>query len=106
MPGTTLFGRDKELATVDEFVDGLPERGRALLIQGAPGIGKSCLLDHAATRARNSGFTVLRASGVEAETHLSFAGLHQLTHTMTDRISGLPSIQADALAPVYRIISK
>ncbi|WP_306190884.1 AAA family ATPase [Streptomyces sp. MK5] len=101
MSGTVLFGRDEELETVDELVDGLPERGSALLIQGAPGIGKSCLLDHAATRARNSGFTVLRASGVQAETHLPFAGLHQLTHTMTDRVSSLPPTQADALLGAF-----
>lgn len=101
MAGTILFGRDEELRTVDELVDGLPEHGSALLIQGAPGIGKSCLLDHAATRARNSGFTVLRASGVQAETHLPFAGLHQLTHTMTDRVSRLPPTQADALLGAF-----
>ncbi|MFB6604886.1 AAA family ATPase [Streptomyces noursei] len=67
MSATTLSGRDEELATVDGFVDGfvdgLPGRGSALLIRGAPGIGKSALLEHAVTRARNSGFTVLTASG-------------------------------------------
>lgn len=36
MPANILFGRDKELATVDELVGGLPERGSALLIQGPP----------------------------------------------------------------------
>ncbi|MGW1807082.1 AAA family ATPase [Streptomyces sp. NPDC002078] len=101
MSGIILFGRDEELPTVDELVDGLPERGSALLIRGATGIGKSCLLDHATTRARNSGFTVLRASGVQAETHLPFAGLHQLTHTMTDRVSRLPPTQADALLGAF-----
>ncbi|MFI0788903.1 AAA family ATPase [Streptomyces lydicus] len=101
MSGSKLFGRDEELATVDAVVDGLPERGSALLIQGAPGIGKSALLDHAVTRARNSGFTVLKASGVQAETHLPFAGLHQLTHTMTDRVPRLPPVQADALLGAF-----
>jgi DNA-binding CsgD family transcriptional regulator len=101
MSGTILFGRDEELATVDELVDGLPERGSALLIQGAPGIGKSSLLAHAVTRARNSGFTVLEACGVQAETHLPFAGLHQLTRTMMDRVSRLPPTQADALLGAF-----
>ncbi|MHB6910572.1 ATP-binding protein [Streptomyces sp. DB-54] len=101
MSATTLFGRDEELATVDGFVDGLPGRGSALLIRGAPGIGKSALLEHAVTRARNSGFTVLTASGVQAETHLPFAGLHQLTHTMTDRVAHLPPAQADALLGAF-----
>ncbi|MBL1097713.1 ATP-binding protein [Streptomyces coffeae] len=101
MSGNILFGRDKELATVDEWVDGLPERGSALLIQGAPGIGKSSLLAHAVTQAQNSGFMVLKASGVQAETHLPFAGLHQLTRTMVDRVSHLPPIQADALRGAF-----
>ncbi|MER5362483.1 AAA family ATPase [Streptomyces sp. NPDC002785] len=101
MSGTILFGRDRELAAVDELVDGLPERGSALLIRGAPGIGKSSLLDHAVTRARNSGLTALKASGVQTETHLPFAGLHQLTHTMTDRISHLPPTQAEALLGAF-----
>ncbi|WP_326595831.1 ATP-binding protein [Streptomyces sp. NBC_01803] len=101
MPDNILFGRDKELATVDELVDGLPERGSALLIQGAPGIGKSSLLAHAVARAQSSGITVLKASGVQAETHLPFAGLHQLTRTMMDRVSGLPPAQADALRSAF-----
>ncbi|GGV94348.1 hypothetical protein GCM10015535_59670 [Streptomyces gelaticus] len=90
MSGTILFGRDEELAAVDELVDELPGRGSALLIRGAPGIGKSSLLDHAVIRAWNSGFIVLEASGVQIEAHLPFAGLHQLTRTMTDRVSHLP----------------
>ncbi|MET8545765.1 ATP-binding protein [Kitasatospora sp. NPDC004799] len=93
MSGTTLFGRDEELAAVDALVDALPERGDALLVHGAPGIGRSALLDHAAARARARGFTVLRASGVRAESDLPFAGLHQLTHSVTDLVARLPAPQ-------------
>ncbi|MFE4517776.1 AAA family ATPase [Kitasatospora sp. NPDC056783] len=101
MSGTTLFGRDEELATVDALVDALPERGDALLVHGAPGAGKSAVLDHAAARARARGFTVLRASGVQAESDLPFAGLHQLTHTVTDRLPRLPVPQAQALLGAF-----
>ncbi|MFJ9447834.1 helix-turn-helix transcriptional regulator [Kitasatospora sp. NPDC101235] len=101
MSGTTLFGRDEELAAVDALVDALPERGDALLIHGAPGIGRSVLLDHAAARARACGFTVLRASGVQAESDLPFAGLHQLTHTVTDLIERLPIPQVQALLGAF-----
>ncbi|MGW3071721.1 MULTISPECIES: ATP-binding protein [unclassified Kitasatospora] len=101
MSGTTLFGRDEELAAVDALVDALPERGDALLVHGAPGIGKSALLDHAAARAGSAGFTVLRAAGVRAETELPFAGLHQLAHTMTERIPHLPAVQAQALLGAF-----
>ncbi|MFE0377597.1 ATP-binding protein [Streptomyces inhibens] len=101
MPGNILFGRCAELAIVDELVDGLPERSGALLIQGAPGIGKSTLLAHAVTQAEKSGITVLRASGVQAETHLPFAGLHQLTRTLMERVSRLPPAQAGALRGAF-----
>ncbi|MFJ6379498.1 helix-turn-helix transcriptional regulator [Kitasatospora sp. NPDC092039] len=101
MSGSGLFGREAELSVVDELVDGLPGRGDALLLRGAPGIGKSALLDHAVARARASGFTVLRASGVQSETDLPFAGLHQLTHAMTGRVSRLPSAQAQALLGAF-----
>ncbi|WP_316520076.1 AAA family ATPase [Kitasatospora brasiliensis] len=101
MSGTTLFGRDGELAAVDALVDALPERGAALLIHGAPGLGKTALLEHAAARAGSAGFTVLRASGVPAEAELPFAGLHQLTHTLTDRVPHLPAAQARALLGAF-----
>ncbi|MGW7443952.1 ATP-binding protein [Kitasatospora sp. NPDC054795] len=104
MSGTTLFGRDEELAAVDALVDALPERGDALLIHGAPGIGRSALLDHAAARARACGFTVLRASGVRAESDLPFAGLHQLTHTVTDLVARLPTPQAQALLGAFGMV--
>ncbi|MEU3568912.1 AAA family ATPase [Kitasatospora sp. NPDC036755] len=101
MSGTTLFGRDGELAAVDALVDALPERGDALLVQGGPGTGKSALLDHAAARAGNAGFTVLRAAGVRAEAQLPFAGLHQLTRAMADRVPHLPAVQAQALLGAF-----
>ncbi|MFD0513802.1 AAA family ATPase [Streptomyces aureus] len=85
-----LFGRAEEFTALDALVDGLAEAGGALVVRGAPGIGKSALLARAARQAERSGFTVLTASGVEAESHLPFAGLHQLTRTMLDQVPGLP----------------
>ncbi|WP_181139191.1 AAA family ATPase [Streptomyces sp. Ru72] len=96
-----LFGRTTELAALGAFVDGLPEEGGALVVRGAPGIGKSALLSWAAHRAERSGVTVLSASGVEAETHLPFAGLYELTRTMLDRVPGLPPVQAEALLGAF-----
>lgn len=92
-----LFGRAEEFTALDALVDGLAEAGGALVVRGAPGIGKSALLARAARQAERSGFTVLTASGVEAESHLPFAGLYQLTRTMLDQVPGLPPIQAEAL---------
>ncbi|MFD0603014.1 AAA family ATPase [Streptomyces aureus] len=96
-----LFGRAEEFTALDALVDGLAEAGGALVVRGAPGIGKSALLARAARQAERSGFTVLTASGVEAESHLPFAGLHQLTRTMLDQVPGLPPVQAEALLGAF-----
>ncbi len=96
-----LFGREKEVTVLDALVAGLPEEGQALVVRGAPGIGKSALLARATRQAERSGFSVLSASGVEAETHLPFAGLYQLTRTMLDRVPRLPPVQAEALLGAF-----
>ncbi|WP_329466398.1 helix-turn-helix transcriptional regulator [Streptomyces sp. NBC_01431] len=101
MSDQELFGRGEELTALDALVDGLPKSGGALMVRGAPGIGKSALLSRAERRAKRSGLTVLTASGVEAETHLPFAGLYQLTRTMLDRVAGLPPVQAQALLGAF-----
>ncbi|MFI9611624.1 ATP-binding protein [Streptomyces sp. NPDC052023] len=101
MPGDELFGRAGELAALDALVDGLPDTGAALVVRGAPGIGKSALLSRTGRRARAAGLTVLTASGVEAETHLPYAGLHQLTHGLLDRVGHLPPVQARALLGAF-----
>ncbi|MEV5754599.1 hypothetical protein AB0L00_42900 [Actinoallomurus sp. NPDC052308] len=44
-------------------------------------MGKTALLDRLIGRAR--GFVVSRVAGVQSETKLAFAGLHQLGHPAT-----------------------
>jgi len=61
--------------------------GGALVLYGEPGIGKSRLLAVAAGLARERGFTVLSATGVQSEAHLPFAGLHQLVHPLRSRLT-------------------
>ena len=68
---------------------------RALVAVGEPGVGKTVLLDYLARRA--SGCQVARASGVQSEMELAFAGLHQLCAPMLDRAGQLPVPQRDAL---------
>ncbi len=69
--------------------------GGALLLLGAPGTGRTALLDHAARLA--GGFTVLRARGVPAESHLAFSGLHGLLRPVRDAPAQLPRAQAAVL---------
>ncbi|MEO3823281.1 LuxR family transcriptional regulator [Actinomadura sp. B10D3] len=90
-----LYGRDGELAAID----GLLRRARdghsgTLALRGEAGIGKSALLDHAAAA---DGMRVLRATGVENESAMPYAGLHLLLGRFADRFGGLPEQQGLAL---------
>jgi DNA-binding CsgD family transcriptional regulator len=74
-------------------------RSAALVVRGEPGIGKSALLEYLNERA--SGCRVSRASGVESEMEIAFAGLHQVCSPMLDRRDRLPGPQRDALGVVF-----
>ena len=47
------------------------------------------------------GVALTRASGVQSEMELAFAGLHQLCAPMLDRLERLPGPQRDALAIAF-----
>ena len=72
--------------------------GRALVVRGEPGVGKTVLLDYLAGGA--SGCRVVRAVGVQSEMELAFAGLHQLCAPMLDHAS-LPDPQRGALRTAF-----
>ncbi|KJY29117.1 AAA family ATPase, partial [Streptomyces katrae] len=75
-----LVGREEERARLEAFVKSAT--GQALVLRGEAGVGKSALLDHAAALAAQEGRVVLRAAGVEAESALPYAGLHQFLHPL------------------------
>jgi DNA-binding CsgD family transcriptional regulator len=93
-----LVGRTRELGLLEDFVDRALDEGGALLLSGAPGVGKTVLLDAACRIADASGARVLRAAGVPFEADVSFAGLHQLLLPLLDRLTDLPEPQAAALS--------
>ena len=74
-------------------------RSGVLVVRGAPGIGKTALLEDAIESA--SGFRVARTAGVESEMELAFAALHQLCAPMLDRVDRLPGPQRDALGVAF-----
>ncbi|GGO73665.1 AAA family ATPase [Nocardioides deserti] len=92
-----LLGRERELADVDVFLSRAEADGAALLLTGDPGVGKSSLLDAAARRAAAAGVRVVRTGGVEYETDVSFAGLHQLVDRLADELVQLPAPSREAL---------
>jgi predicted ATPase len=95
-----LMGRRGECGVLDQLIDAVRAgKSRALVVRGEPGVGKSALLDYLAGRA--AGCRVVRAAGVEPETELAFAGLHQLLAPVLDRVEGLPGPQRDALRTAF-----
>jgi DNA-binding CsgD family transcriptional regulator len=96
-----LLGRAQEQTLLTSLLDGVGERGQALVLRGDPGIGKSRLLSVAAQTAGDRGMTVLTATGVQSEAHLPFAGLHQMLRPVRERAVELPSIQRDALDAAF-----
>jgi predicted ATPase len=96
-----LLGRAQEQSLLTSILDGVGDRGQALVLRGEPGIGKSRLLAVAAQTARERGMTVLTAAGVQSEAHLPFAGLHQLLRPVRERAADLPPVQRDALDAAF-----
>jgi hypothetical protein len=85
---------------LDELVAGV--RGGAswaLVLRGEAGVGKSALLDYLAQGA--SGCVIARATGVDSEMELAYAGCQQLCAPFLDRLERLPGPQRDALGTVF-----
>jgi DNA-binding CsgD family transcriptional regulator len=96
-----LVGRESELRLIDGLLDHVHDRGSALVVSGEPGIGKSTLLEAARARARELQLSVLKATGVQSEALLAFAGLHQLLQPVLGNIDELAGPQRDALLAAF-----
>ena len=95
-----LYGRRIEAAAVERLIAGArSSQSGALVVRGEPGVGKSALLVHAEEQATD--MRVLRSVGIEAESELAFAGLHQLLHPVLDRLERLPEPQVAALGGAW-----
>ncbi|MFC6085826.1 helix-turn-helix transcriptional regulator [Sphaerisporangium aureirubrum] len=99
-----LFGRESEQRRLSDFVDGVRDGGGAMLVRGEAGIGKSALLLETARAAAARGMRILRTAGVESETHLPFAGLHQALLPVLAGIGELPAPQRDALGAAFGLV--
>src|ERR1700733_13064846 len=93
-----VLGRSDELAVLGRLLDGA-RAGQAgvSVVRGEPGIGKTALLRQLVREA--AGFRVVRALGVESETELPFAGLHQLCAPLLGRLGSLPEPQRRQRGP-------
>ncbi|KAK1179179.1 AAA family ATPase [Streptomyces sp. NBS 14/10] len=95
-----LCGRDGEQAAVRGVVaDAVAGRGRALLVRGEAGIGKTALLGEAVSYAarEHPAAVVLHCTGLESEVALGFGGLQQLLSPVLPQAEELPGAQRAAL---------
>ncbi|TDD44566.1 helix-turn-helix transcriptional regulator [Nonomuraea terrae] len=91
-----LYGRETEIAAIDELISRARDgAGGALVLRGEAGVGKTALLDLAASRG--GPMKVLGATGVEAESDLAFAALHQVLRPVAGLLDALPEPQREAV---------
>ncbi|MBZ9641967.1 ATP-binding protein, partial [Streptomyces sp. PSKA30] len=83
----TMVGRESEQEVLSAFV--AAPGGAALVLRGDAGVGKSALLDHLVELATAENHRVIRAAGVEAESELPFAGLHQFLYPLLTHMERL-----------------
>jgi predicted ATPase len=90
-----LRGRRIESDALDRLL-GSVRHGRSgvLVLRGESGVGKTALLELLVARAAS--FRIARATGVESEMELAFAGLHQLCASLLNRLEHLPVPQRNA----------
>src|SRR5919108_4793543 len=95
-----LRGRHTECDALDRQLQSIRQgQSSVLVLRGEAGVGKTALLEYVAERA--SGCRIVRASGVQSEMELAFAGLHQLCAPMLDGLDGLPGPQRNALRVAF-----
>jgi DNA-binding CsgD family transcriptional regulator len=91
-----LIGREPERGQLDALLrEARLGRGRALVLRGSAGIGKTVLLDYALQQA--SGFELLNYTAVESEAELPFAGLQAVLGRLLADLPEIPEPQARAL---------
>src|SRR5215469_7834128 len=99
-----LTDRFSECDVLDRVTEAVRSgESRALVVCGDPGVGKSVLLEYLAGRASGAGCRVARATGVQSEMELAFAGLHQLCGPMLSGAELLPVPQREALRTAFGI---
>ncbi len=92
-----LVGRQGELRHLAELLDEVRRgRSRTLIVVGEPGVGKTALLDEGRVSAGD--LRVLMATGVESESEIPFASLHELLRPVLGLLPRIPAFQARALS--------
>jgi DNA-binding CsgD family transcriptional regulator len=77
----------------------------AVVLRGEAGAGKTALLDETVAAAAAVGMQTVRLTGVEPETQLGYAGLHQFLVPFADQLERLPVPQRDALRSTFGLLA-
>ena len=94
--GPPMVGRHVEREAIGRLLDAVRDGlSGVLVLTGEPGIGKTRLLEYAATRAAE--LRVVRLTAVETEAGLGFGALHRLLRPFLNRTGRLPGPQRAAL---------
>lgn len=101
-----LIGRDNELGDLLGLLDHAAERGSALVVSGEAGIGKSSLVKAGLRDAKERGYHVLTTAGIQSETNLPFAGLHQLLRPVLGDVEHLPPPQKRAVEAAFGLVDE
>ncbi|HEY4097988.1 MAG TPA: AAA family ATPase [Baekduia sp.] len=103
-----LLERDAELDAVGAAIAAAREgRGRAVVVEGAAGTGKSALLEAARARAATDGLRVLRAAAGEHERGYAFGCVRQLFEPLlrTAGPDARAALLSGAAAPAEQIVA-
>jgi predicted ATPase len=93
-----IHGRERERALLADVLDRAQAgTASAIVLRGEAGVGKSTLVGALIIDATAAGVRVLRSQGMESESPLAFAGLHQLLRPLLTHLDQLPVPQARAL---------
>ncbi|NYJ06397.1 DNA-binding CsgD family transcriptional regulator/tetratricopeptide (TPR) repeat protein [Geodermatophilus daqingensis] len=96
-----LVGRESDLATLDGLVSDIGSGGRAVVLRGDPGVGKSALLAELDRRVTAAGWRVLRSEGVLTEQRLPLAGLEKLIRPVLRHSERLRPPQREVLETAF-----
>ena len=101
--GAGLFGRDTEVALLGNFLDRLPgDSVRLAVIEGEPGAGKSRLLAHVGTLARQRDRAIFVGAAQSIEQETSYFAFRQV---FVQLLGGEPGQELEAAAATRRLRS-
>src|ERR1700729_2313215 len=99
-PRARLRGRSRERERLGRLLTGIRSgRSGVLVVRGEAGIGKTALLEQLIEQA--AGCMVARATGVQADMELPFAGLQQLFGPMLGPLDRLPAPQRKSVEVAF-----